>query len=96
LFLRTRKWVVMKQTTSEIKEIFNSIEQSLIEGWNFLLTVGTYAALFTMGIGAILWFSGFDTVKGKRMLLGGVILCAVVRILATISPRELIQAVLGK
>ena len=81
-------------SVDKLDQVIKLVENSLLKGWDLLLMVGIYVSLFTIGIGVILWLTGFDTVKGKRLLLGGIILCIIVHVLSSISPQEIVNSVL--
>jgi len=56
-----------------------------------LIFIGNIAAVITIIIGCIMWFSRFDPNGGKRLFLYGVILAIIIKFLATLRFPSLIM-----
>ncbi len=56
-----------------------------------LIFIGNIAAIITIVIGCIMWFSRFDPNGGKRLLLYGVILAIIIKFLATLKLPSIIM-----
>lgn len=57
---------------------------SLIAGyfqeiWDFLIFIGNISAFVVVIVGAILWFTGVNTTKGKGLVLSGILLAIIVQ-----------------
>lgn len=66
--------MVINQQTFPFDALFNQIQYYLMNGWYIIVLVGSFASALLIAIGLIYWFSGYEVNKGRRMLIGGIIL----------------------
>ena len=71
--------------------LFTQIELYLRSGWNIIVTIGSFASAILIALGLIYWFSGFEEHKGRKMVIGGVILFIAMQWLAFNPPWQLFQ-----
>ncbi len=71
--------------------LFAQIEIYLRSGWNIIITIGSFASAILIALGLIYWFSGFEEHKGRKMVIGGVILFIAMQWLAFNPPWQLFQ-----
>jgi len=62
----------------------------LVAGWGLVILIGTFASALLIAIGFIYWFTGFEPFKGKRMVVGGIILFIAMQWLSFNPPWRLI------
>jgi hypothetical protein len=82
--------VIHKQDFS-IDTLFTQIELYLKSGWNIIVTIGSFASAILIALGLIYWFSGFEEHKGRKMVIGGIILFIAMQWLAFNPPWQLFQ-----
>ncbi|MHA1722911.1 MAG: hypothetical protein ACTSXW_07535 [Candidatus Baldrarchaeia archaeon] len=70
----------MEYITSRFEEILQ-----------ILILVGNIAAVITIIVGCIMWFSRFDPNGGKRLFLYGIILAIIIKFLATLKFSSMIM-----
>lgn len=58
----------------------------LSTGWVVLVYIGNLAALFLIALGCLLWLSGWETAKGRRLVIGGILLFIVMQWMAFSPP----------
>lgn len=66
--------------------LFAQIEIYLRSGWSILVTIGSFASAILIALGLIYWFSGYEEHKGRKMVMGGVILFIAMQWLAWNPP----------
>ena len=54
--------------------IFAQIKHYLISGWGIVILIGSFASAIFIALGFIYWFTGFEPLKGRRMVVSGIIL----------------------
>lgn len=69
-----------------LDSLFSQLVYYLTNGWGLIVLVGSYASAILIAIGFIYWFSGFETNKGRRMVVGGIILFVVMQWLVVNPP----------
>jgi len=62
----------------------------LVAGWSLVILISTLASALLIAIGLIYWFTGFAPFKGRRMVVGGVILFIAMQWLSFNPPWRLI------
>jgi hypothetical protein len=62
----------------------------LVVGWGLVILIGTFASALLIAIGFIYWFTGFEPFKGRRMVVGGIILLIAMQWLSFNPPWRLI------
>jgi len=75
---------------SLLQNLLEQLSSYLITGWGFVILIGTFASALLIAFGFIYWFSGLDTKKGKKMVIGGICLFIVMQWLAFCPPWQLI------
>ncbi|MEM2637659.1 MAG: hypothetical protein QXL15_04870 [Candidatus Korarchaeota archaeon] len=60
------------------QKIFPQIQELLGEVWSFVVWVIYILAIIILLIGAVLWFSDFDSRKGKRLFVGGIVILIII------------------
>jgi hypothetical protein len=66
--------------------LFAQLEIYLRSGWNIIVTIGSFASAILIALGLIYWFSGYEEHKGRKMVMGGVILFIAMQWLAFNPP----------
>ena len=69
-----------------LQSLMEQLTYVLITSWGIVILVGTFASALLIAIGFISWLSGIGTRRGKRMIIGGVILFFVMQWLALNPP----------
>ncbi|MDO8124231.1 MAG: hypothetical protein Q6364_07620 [Candidatus Hermodarchaeota archaeon] len=62
------------ESNLSFQQLLEQIEYYLLTGWNLLLLIGIFNAVLLIALGLINWFTGSNPKKGKKMVLGGIIL----------------------
>ncbi len=78
---------------SLLQNLLEQLTSYLITGWGFVIVIGTFASALLVAFGFIFWFTGFDTRRGKKMVIGGIFLFIVMQWLVFNPPWTII---LGK
>jgi hypothetical protein len=73
-----------------LSDLFSQLQYYLTNGWGIIILVGSFASAILIAVGFIYWFSGFETNKGRRMVIGGIILFVVMQWLAVNPPWQLL------
>lgn len=73
-----------------ISGLFSQLVYYLTNGWGIIILVGSFTSAILIAVGFIYWFSGFETNKGRRMVVGGIILFVVMQWLAVNPPWQLL------
>ena len=63
-------------------EIIDEIDTYMVLARDLLITLGSFIATVSIALGFIFWFTSFDATKGKRMVVGGIILLIILQWLA--------------
>jgi hypothetical protein len=74
------------QLTLPFRELLGDLRLLFTDAWDILMYLGNFGGIFLLGFGALLWFSGFDTYKGRRMVLGGIIMIIAFSYLGALNP----------
>jgi hypothetical protein len=69
-----------------LQNLIEQLTYTLITSWGLVILVGSFASALLIAIGFISWLSGISTKRGKRMLIGGVILFFVMQWLGLNPP----------
>jgi len=72
------------------EQLLNQLIYYLITGWGIVILIGSFASAILIAVGFIYWFTGFDQIKGRRMVVGGIILFIAIQWLAVNPPWQLI------
>ncbi|MFX1301427.1 MAG: hypothetical protein ACFFDE_10900 [Promethearchaeota archaeon] len=56
------------------QQLLEQITHYLLTGWNLILLIGIFNAVLLITLGLINWFTGANPKRGKKMVLGGIIL----------------------
>jgi hypothetical protein len=73
-----------------LEQLLAQLIYFLVTGWSLVILFGTFASALLIAIGIVYWFTGFDAPKGRRMVVGGIILFVAMQWLALNSPLQLI------
>jgi len=73
-----------------LDQLLDKLVSYLIAGWGLVILIGSFASAILIAIGFIYWFTGFETLKGRRMVVGGIILFIAMQWLAFNPPWQLI------
>jgi hypothetical protein len=66
--------ITFPKSNLSFQQLLEQIEYYLITGWNLLLLFGIFNAVLLIALGLINWFTGANPKRGKKMVLGGIIL----------------------
>ncbi|MFX0169308.1 MAG: hypothetical protein ACFE89_08155 [Candidatus Hodarchaeota archaeon] len=59
-------------------------------GWGIVILIGTFASAILIAVGFIYWCTGLNPKKGRKMVIGGVILFVTMQWLAFNTPWQVI------
>jgi hypothetical protein len=62
----------------------------LVTGWGVVILIGSFASALLIAIGFIYWVTGFEPFKGRRMVVGGIVLFIAMQWLAFNPPWRLV------
>jgi hypothetical protein len=71
--------VPLLQILSPLTDFVSIIAGYLSDAWSFLVLVGSACSVIVTLVGAILWFTDVNQMRGKALVLSGVILAIVVQ-----------------
>ena len=63
-------------------EIINDLDAYMALGRGLVITLGSFIATVSIALGFIFWFTSFEATKGKRMVVGGIVLLIILQWLA--------------
>lgn len=69
-----------------LQNLLEQLTYYLVTGWGIVLLFGTFAAAILIALGFIYWFTGMDSKKGRKMVIGGIILFLIMQWLAYNPP----------
>ena len=75
-----------------LQGIIEQITYYLNTGWGLVIFIGTFASALLIAMGFIYWCTGINPKKGRKMVIGGVILFIAMQWLAINFPW---QGILG-
>ena len=75
---------------SLLENLLEKLTLVLITSWGIVILVGTFASALLVAFGFICWFTGFDSKKGKKMIIGGIFLFIIMQWLAINPPWQFI------
>lgn len=73
-----------------LSQLLAQLVYYLVAGWGLVILIGTLASALLIAVGFIYWFTGFEPFKGRRMVVGGIILFIVMQWLSFNPPWRLI------
>lgn len=73
-----------------LEQLLAQIIYYLVTGWGLAILIGSFASALLIAIGFIYWFTGFEPSKGRRMVVGGIILFIAMQWLSFNPPWRLI------
>jgi len=73
-----------------LAQLLGQLVYYLVAGWGLVILIGTFASALLIAIGFIYWFTGFEPFKGRRMVVGGIILFIAMQWLSFNPPWRLI------
>lgn len=82
--------MILQSSELPLEQLFANLIQYLITGWGIIILIGSFASAILIAVGFIYWFTGFDQLRGRRMVVGGIILFIAIQWLAVNPPWQLI------
>jgi hypothetical protein len=67
------------ESNLSFQQLLEQIVYYIFTGWNLLLLIGIFNAALLIALGLINWFTGANPKRGKKMILGGIILFVVIQ-----------------
>ncbi len=86
---------VLQGSGSLLESIYQQLVGYLLTGWGIVILVGTFGSALLIALGLIYWFSGIGTQRGRKMLIGGIILFLAMQWLALNPPWSLILGLIS-
>ncbi|MFW9935309.1 MAG: hypothetical protein ACFFDU_07380 [Candidatus Thorarchaeota archaeon] len=78
--------ILLQASQLQFQNLLEQITYYLIVGWGVVILFGTFASALLIAIGFIYWFTGFDSKKGRNMVIGGILLFIAMQWLAFNPP----------
>ncbi|MFX1540725.1 MAG: hypothetical protein ACFFBX_08120, partial [Promethearchaeota archaeon] len=72
--------------TQFIEQLFLYLNLS----WGVIILIGDLIAMFLIALGFISWLTDWQPIRGKRMIIGGILLFLIIQWMAISSPLMLI------
>jgi hypothetical protein len=73
-----------------LQSLLEQLTYYLITGWGIVILVGTFASALLIALGFIYWCTDVDPKKGRKMVIGGIILFIAMQWLAFNPPWQVI------
>lgn len=65
---------IFQEPILPLQQLLEQFSYYLITGWSFVILIGLFNAVLLIAIGLILWFTGVNPKKGKKRVIGGILL----------------------
>lgn len=78
------------QILSPLTDFISVIAGYLADVWSFVVFVGSVSSVIVILVGAILWFTHVNQMRGKALVLSGIILVVVVQYFIMYPPNFLL------
>jgi hypothetical protein len=67
-------------------QIIEQFYMFLVFSWGIIILLGNFVALFLIAVGFVSWLSDWHPIRGKRMIIGGILLFLIMQWMAVSSP----------
>ena len=78
------------QILSPLTDFIGVIAGYLADVWSFVVFVGSVSSVIVILVGAILWFTDVNQMRGKALVLSGIIMAVVVQYFIMYPPNFLL------
>ena len=74
------------QADTLITQLIQQLYLALALSWGVIILIGNFMALFLIAFGIVSWMSDWRATRGKRMVLGGIVLFLIMQWMAISAP----------